>query len=313
ATTPQKAIVVSGLNNGDTYYFKISAENLKGNGTFSTTISAKPGSKPTEAQNLNISAQDNTIKLDWMAPANNGGYDILEYRVFWSTATGTSYSFIGLNSSALGFETTNGIVGVTYYFVIRSVNIFGESVFSSEKSISLSEVPSAPRNLTGIAGNGQVLLNWLVSENTGGTPIIQYQVYRSNVSGSGYEKISSVIGNLSYVDNSVTNNVTYYYVINSQNIVGDSDFSNEIGLEPYNPYTSTTSTESSTSTPTETSSGTSSETGSQSNTDLSDSTDSGGIDISPQQFFMTIGFFVSLTMIGFTIKFLRKQEESQSQ
>lgn len=312
ATTPQEAIVVSGLNNGNTYYFKISAENLKGNGTFSTIISAKPGSKPTESRNIIISAQDNTIKLDWTAPTNNGGYDILEYRVFWSTASGTSYSFIGVNSSVLGFETTNGIVGVTYYFVIRSVNIFGESVFSSEKSISLSEVPSSPRNLTGMAGNEQILLNWLVSENTGGTPIIQYQVYRSNVSGSGYEKINSVIGNLSYVDNSVTNNLTYYYVINSQNIVGDSDFSNEIGVEPFDPYASTTteSSISSTSTPSETGSETTTETSSQSNTDLSDSKDSGsGIDISPEQFFITIGFFVSLTTIGVTIRFLRKQEE----
>jgi fibronectin type 3 domain-containing protein len=64
-----------------------------------------------------------------------------------------------------------------------------------------------------------VLLNWTTSTSSG---VTGYNVYRTQVSGTGYVKInSSAVGGLSYTDASVSNGQTYYYVTTSVDGSGD--------------------------------------------------------------------------------------------
>jgi fibronectin type 3 domain-containing protein len=74
-----------------------------------------------------------------------------------------------------------------------------------------------------------VLLNWTASPSTG---VTGYNVYRSTVSGSGYSKINpSPVAVLNYIDATVANGQTYYYVTTAVDGSGDeSGFSEEIDL-----------------------------------------------------------------------------------
>jgi hypothetical protein len=61
-----------------------------------------------------------------------------------------------------------------------------------------------------------------------------YRVYRSSSQGSGYSKMVSVLKTTSrYVDNTVTNSVTYYYVVSAFDAAGnESPYSKEVSITP---------------------------------------------------------------------------------
>ena len=91
--------------------------------------------------------------------------------------------------------------------------------------------PAAPASLVATAGNGVVILEWTPN----GEPDLDgYRVYRSSAQGSGYSKMVSVTKKQSrYVDTSVTNEVTYYYVVSAFDTAGnESPFSDEVSIMP---------------------------------------------------------------------------------
>ena len=98
-------------------------------------------------------------------------------------------------------------------------------------------IPPAPAGVKAYAGNGRVLLAW--PAQPGAT---SYNLLRSTVSGSGYLSMTNGVtgpvcgsgfNNATYLDTSVVNGTTYYYVIQSVNPVGSSTNSTEsAGVTP---------------------------------------------------------------------------------
>jgi len=93
------------------------------------------------------------------------------------------------------------------------------------------EEPAAPTGLSATAGDGMVSLDW--NDNT--EPDLDgYNVYRSTTSGSGYSQINSLpLSSSDYTDNSVTNGITYYYVVTAVDTdLNESVYSNEVSATP---------------------------------------------------------------------------------
>lgn len=87
-----------------------------------------------------------------------------------------------------------------------------------------------PTNLTATAGEAKVTLNWnAVTDVTG------YDVKRSTTVGGPYTTIASNVSGASYIDSSVTNGTTYYYVVTAINTNGESANSNEASATPTAP------------------------------------------------------------------------------
>ena len=78
-------------------------------------------------------------------------------------------------------------------------------------------MPYAPTNLTAALGNATVILNWAAV--TGAADALSYNIERST-DGINYTTIATNIGLISYADTNVTNGVTYYYVVNAVNSLG---------------------------------------------------------------------------------------------
>ncbi|MFX0051238.1 MAG: fibronectin type III domain-containing protein [Candidatus Hermodarchaeota archaeon] len=92
------------------------------------------------------------------------------------------------------------------------------------------------------ASDGQVKLEWQPSVDDGGASITEYKIYRAASSGGPYSLIGSSI-TLSYIDLTVTNGETYYYVVTAVNSQGESDYSSEVSATPQlSTSTTTTST-----------------------------------------------------------------------
>ncbi|MCC5464565.1 hypothetical protein [Pelosinus baikalensis] len=90
---------------------------------------------------------------------------------------------------------------------------------------------SAPTNLITTASNFQVNLSWTaVTEATG------YNVKRSTTAGGPYTTITTNVPGTSYLDTTVTNGITYYYVVTAvDSSNNESANSNEASATPQAP------------------------------------------------------------------------------
>ena len=97
---------------------------------------------------------------------------------------------------------------------------------SSNGGGSQPMVPAAPAGLTATPGNLQVSLSWSASSGATG-----YYVNRSVVTGGPYTKIATQAGT-AYVDPSLTNGTTYYYVVAAYDSAGASANSTQVSATP---------------------------------------------------------------------------------
>jgi hypothetical protein len=86
--------------------------------------------------------------------------------------------------------------------------------------------PGTPTGLAANAGNAQVSLSWNAS--AGAT---SYYVKRSTTSGGPYTIIATN-SSTSYVDTSVVNGTTYFYVVSAVNSAGESANSSQVSATP---------------------------------------------------------------------------------
>ncbi len=218
----------SDVTNGVTYYYKVSARNAAGEGSQSTGTDATPVGLPTAPQNLQVSTGDGYIYLTWEAPLDVGGSEITNYRIYRDN------TFLVEIGNVTSYNNTGLINGQAYVYNVSAKNTVGEGVLSTEISgtpVPPATVPSAPQNLQGTAGDGQVVLTWEASSSDGGSAITGYKIYRG--SSAGNLTLLTLVGNvLTYTDSSVTNGQTYYYKVSAVNGVGESTQTSEVSGTP---------------------------------------------------------------------------------
>jgi len=114
------------------------------------------------------------------------------------------------------------------HIITASVTDSGRETDTASVNITVGDAPpGAPTGLVATAGNGQVTLDW--ADNTE-SDLSGYNVYRSTTQGSGYAKINStVVSTSNYVDSTVTNGITYYYVVTAVDTgSNESTYSNQV-------------------------------------------------------------------------------------
>ncbi|MFM8304431.1 MAG: fibronectin type III domain-containing protein [Actinomycetota bacterium] len=138
-TTTGSSIDISGLTNGTTYYFRVRASNLAGNGPWSAiTNGAKPYTTPgtptkVAAQRLTGPTSQQTVRVSFTAPGT-GGSAITDYDVQYSPdptfATGVVF-FEGGTTTGSSVDVTGLTNGTTYYFQVRASNLAGDGPWSA--------------------------------------------------------------------------------------------------------------------------------------------------------------------------------------
>lgn len=92
------------------------------------------------------------------------------------------------------------------------------------------EPPATPTGLAALGGDTRVTLTW--SSALGAT---SYIVKRGSTAGGPYMSIASGVRGARYIDSTVTNGTTYYYVVSAANALGESGDSNEASATPNAP------------------------------------------------------------------------------
>jgi fibronectin type 3 domain-containing protein len=127
----------TGLTNGTTYYYEVSAVNSAGESGQSSEASATPQLvKPATPTGLAAKAGDSQVILNWNASTGATSYNI--YRSLTPGGEGTVAYKAGVTTNS--FTDTGLTNGTTYYYTVTAVNAAGESGPSSEASATPQKV-----------------------------------------------------------------------------------------------------------------------------------------------------------------------------
>jgi fibronectin type 3 domain-containing protein len=214
----------TGLTNGTQYFYVVSAYNSTGQSATSAQASATPSlASPATSTGLSAAAGNTQVVLSWNVSAGATSYHVKR-----STVSGGETQIAAPTSN--NYTDTGLTNGDKYFYVVSAVNAGGESANSAEVSATPTAPtvpPAAPTGLQATAGNAQVSLKWNAS--TGAT---SYHVKRSTSNGGPYNTAVASPTTTNYVDTTVTNGTTYYYVVSALNSSGESANSGQASATP---------------------------------------------------------------------------------
>ena len=210
--------VVSGLNAGVTYHYRVKSRDAAGNLRMSNdqTFSTLPAADTTAPVISNIAVSgvnQNGANVSWTTdePADTQ----VEYGA--TTAYGLSTS---LNSSLTTSHTqvVSGLnAGVTYHYRVKSRDAAGNLRVSGDQTFATpsppdTTAPSDPANLNAAAVSNRVDLTWTASQDNVG--VTGYLVYRDSV------QIATAPAN-SYSDATVAGSTSYAYRVVAVDAAGN--------------------------------------------------------------------------------------------
>src|SRR5207302_1385275 len=149
---------VSGLTNGTSYTFAVTATNSAGPGPASSPSNAvTPTTAPGAPLNVTASGSNAQASVSWTPPSSNGGRAIPSY-----TATSSPGGF---TSTAAGSATSATVTGLTngtaYTFTVSATNSVGAGPASAPSSaVTPATAPGPPLNVSATRGNGQAGVTW---------------------------------------------------------------------------------------------------------------------------------------------------------
>ncbi len=159
----------TGLANGTTYYYVVSAVSSAGESANSSQASATPvapAAPPAVPTGLMATAGNAQVSLTWTASAGATSYHVKR-----STTSGGPYTQVAAPTTTSDADTglTNG---TTYYYVVSALNAAGESANSSQ-------VSAAPAN---VAANVTITVNPAITKPI--SPYIYGINFYSGVTGA---------------------------------------------------------------------------------------------------------------------------------
>jgi glucuronoarabinoxylan endo-1,4-beta-xylanase len=191
-----------------------------GSGGGGTGTGAGGGSAPVAPTGAAAVAGDGQVVLTWNAVSGATGY-------YANRATSAGGPYARLPSTSTASFTDTGLSnGTTYYYVITAYNAVGIGAQSSEVNARPAAPPASPAGLLATQGDTRITLSWNAVSAAS-----SYNVKRSLTAGGPYTTVASPAVSL-YIDSSVSNSTTYYYVVSANRAGVESANSVEVSATP---------------------------------------------------------------------------------
>ncbi len=235
------SLTITGLTNGLSYYFIVTATNSIGESVASTAVSATPATVPEVPTDVETAPGNTEVTVSWTAPSDTGGADITDYTVYWGTEATVTVAPDTNKKSTGTADTSLTITGLTngtmYYFIVTATNSAGESVATTAVSATPATVaPDAPTDVATSPGNTEVTVSWTAPSDTGGADITDYTVYwdtEAAVTTDTTTKKSTGNGSVtSLTITGLTNGLSYYFIVTATNSIGESVATTAVSATP---------------------------------------------------------------------------------
>ncbi|WP_249866429.1 bacterial Ig-like domain-containing protein [Paenibacillus konkukensis] len=148
ANLTDSSYVDTGLTNGTTYYYQVTAGNAKGESGRSATVSATPQQSilaPAAPTGLKATGGYYSVSLSWTGSAGASGYHIYQ-----STAADGAFSKVASTVTEAAYTLTGLNAKTAYYYKVTAWNAAGESDYSAPASA----IPSGSNNSGSRGGGG---------------------------------------------------------------------------------------------------------------------------------------------------------------
>ncbi len=221
---PANTATDTAVSNAATYYYVVSAVNgplESANSGQITVIMA-----PSAPGGLIASAGNGQVVLAWSASSDATSYEVKR------AVSGGTWAWIATGLTGTVYTDSTVSNGSTYNYLVVAVYA---GVLSANSAVVRAEPdpppPPSPGGLTASAGNGQVMLTW-----TGSLGATAYNVKR-DVSGGTWAWIATGLTQTTYTDTTVTNGITYNYLVVALDIGASSPNSKVVQATPAAPIT----------------------------------------------------------------------------
>ncbi len=222
--TAGTSTTVTGLANGTTYYFMVTAKNTGATTQDATAeSSAMPVPPVPGAFTISAAQVGNTqVTLTWGASSGAASYTVK-----YGTSTG-SYPTTASTNATSPYTVTGLTNGTIYYFMVTAVNLNPTSTNAGAEATATPVAPPGAFAITGATpGSTQVALTWGAS--SGAT---SYDVKYGTTTGSYPTTFTNTAGTSTTVTG-LTNGTTYYFMVTAKNTgVTTTDASAETSATP---------------------------------------------------------------------------------
>ena len=229
--------LVTGLTNGTTYLFQITAVNAIGPGT-PAAAKDTPRTVPTAPRSpaavpLN---EPGKIRLTWALPTFDGGSAITGYVIQRSADGVSGWKAVTVGVSVTVYTVTGLTPGARYYFRVSARNDVGGGASSGVVNAVARGVSSAPRSLTAAPTmvSGQIRVSWTAPLTNGGSAVTDYAIQRSP-NGTTWATVTDGTSTATaYTVTGLTNGTRYYFRVYARNAFGSSPASSVSNAIPVN-------------------------------------------------------------------------------
>ncbi|HCB37570.1 MAG TPA: hypothetical protein DEP66_05080, partial [Acidimicrobiaceae bacterium] len=200
-----RSVDIEDLTNGEARFFRVRAvyQGLiaEASGEASDAVSATPVGPPSAPRDLAAErvVGGGAVALTWEAPASDGGSPVTGYEVCTKPDAADTCDdpadpadWVGIPGSVAGTRdyTVRPLEnGEEFFFRVRAVNAAatgGAGAASNQADATPFTTPGAPRTLTTISNQPQILtLGWTEPADDGGSAVENYQ-FRSSAADDGF-------------------------------------------------------------------------------------------------------------------------------
>ena len=224
-TSAATSCMVTGLTNGTSQRFLVSARNSLGAGPVARTVSVTPATKPGAPTAVVGTKGRGQVTVSWTAAADNGA----PIESYTARVVGAPLRSC---TSRVGVSSTNACTitglsnGTAYTFEVLATNAVGTGVASAASaSVTPSSpfgTPDTPIDVTATVGDGSITVRW-TAPPANGNWISRYTVTSTGDPAVGCSYRTDTNWGDSCTVTGLTNGTPYRFRVTATNAIGTSD------------------------------------------------------------------------------------------